>query len=312
MTRYIAYTFLFFTPAFCVSAFSPKSRTIMSSTTSSVDLLDSPASSSAIKPTTTTIREFSEQKVKVVRSYEYDMPLQYDNFRSHCVILFTGGNALIPADVYSDFTTELAQKNMTVYIPTNSFNAYEKLFETLANEHVSVSILTHSSSAIKGITLGEVHKISNVYCLDPVDSRVIEMAELKPNIEFRPSHLLPWNDKNPFDIKFLKKYPLNSIKNLVFIRAQKSYEWNLNPFAFQIPFIPVFAMNEFDFEMGDSVQFHEDTVTDFGHCDILNYPYANMMHESKISIGNAKRDVHTMKRYHQWIGDVIQKYLDSV
>ena len=53
-------------------------------------------------------------------------PIKSDRKESSCVIFFTGGNSIMPPDIYSDFLEKLASKNLAVYVPNLGYNKFEK------------------------------------------------------------------------------------------------------------------------------------------------------------------------------------------
>ena len=50
------------------------------------------------------------------------------------------------------------------------------------------------------------------------------------------------------------------------------------------------------------------TVKDYGHSDIINNPYRDIMHYSRISLGNSKRN--KIKKYHKFLSNVIKYFVN--
>ena len=55
-------------------------------------------------------------------------------------------------------------------------------------------------------------------------------------------------------------------------------------------FIPIFKLNINEMNV-DKNKIKCITVHKHGHCDIINNPYRNIMHYSRLSLGNNKRNI---------------------
>lgn len=182
------------------------------------------------------------------------------------VLFFTGGNSIMPVDIYSDFIGKL-KKDYDVTIIKNSISdksdaVIEQLFEQSGEKEIIA--IGHSSGCTT--LLNYCSKLKNVkkcILLDPVDNN------------------LNSNTKLNYD-------------NILQINAEKSYKWKTNkgleflknPLP-KIPFIPAF-------EMDTNKIFKDNNITkieikDYGHCDILDTAFSNIMHGS-LAEGNDDRD----------------------
>ena len=108
--------------------------------------------------------------------------------------------------------------------------------------------------------------------------------------------------KTPY---FKANQDINFLENILIINAEKSYKWNIIP-PF-IPFIPFFKISIDDLSINKN-KIKIININNFGHCDIINNPWRNIMHYSRISLGNNNRDNITINNYHK----LLHKYIISI
>ena len=204
------------------------------------------------------------------------------------VLFFTGGNSLMPNDIYSDFVSKLKDKYELINIKngmTQKNVVMEQLFEIAGEEEIIP--IGHSSGCTT--LLNYCSKLKNVnkcILLDPVDNNIKEDS-LKINF--------------------------NSILQ---INAEKSYKWIsddfniLNPSSMipQVPFIPAFRMDINKYIKLNDINVTKINVKDYGHCDILDTSFSNLMH-STIAKGNNDRD--SINEYKKLLVDLIDTYIKN-
>ena len=195
-------------------------------------------------------------------------------------LFYTGGSSFIPGELYHSLLQKIADKNITVNVVNKEIRDQYILLNAITNKKPT-TLVAHSSGAIDAlIACNYLDNVKNVILLDPVDTRFAV-------------------DKANKDKKIEPKYKVDDI---LFINAQKSYEWRV--FPFKIPFIPMFALKKDDVKF-DNKQFI--TAKEFGHCDVLDYPWGKIMHET-LSEGVADRDELKIDHYHDWLADVIYHF----
>ena len=207
-------------------------------------------------------------------------PIKCDRKEMSCVIYFTGGNALMPADIYSDFLEKLSSRNIAVYVPILGNCNYEKLLKKLRSEYKDLTFIGHSSGGTAAIKKAIGRKyIKNLILLDSVDTRLLDS-------NFRG-----------------KKYKLKNLRNLVFLNAEKTYKVSFDPFG--LPFIPFLSLNEMAFELCKYCKIKEFKALKYGHGDVLNLPFSNFLHNSRIAVGYKERKSEYLKSYYNWLSKVI-------
>ena len=191
-----------------------------------------------------------------------------------CIVFYTGGSNLMSTDLYSDFLSDI--KNIDIYkIPFNCNSKSDGFFSNLREKYSSITLIGHSSGCVRAINNCNKN-IDNLILLDPVKT--------------------PYWDKNK---------QLNYLDKIIIINAEKSYKWSyIPPF---VPFIPFFKINLNDLNI-DKNNVQIITVKDYGHSDIINNPYRDIMHYSRISLGNNKRN--QIRKYHKFLSNVIKYFIN--
>ena len=199
------------------------------------------------------------------------------------ILFFTGGNSFMPIDIYSDFISKLKNnydvsviKNSNSNFNKESSSIIEQLFDyTSENEIVPIG---HSSGCTT--LLNYCTKLKNVnkcILMDPVDNNL--------------------NKDNTYNFE-----------SILQINAQKSYRWKandnfpMNPIP-KVPFIPAFAMDTNKFKNLTKL-----TVSEYGHCDILDTAFSNVMHNT-FAEGNSNRN--SLVTYREFLVELIEKFINN-
>ena len=203
------------------------------------------------------------------------------------ILFFTGGNSLMPIDIYSDFISKL-KSNYDVSIikntypnNKNSLQLIEQLFEHSGEKEVIA--MGHSSGCTT--LLNYCSKLKNVnkcILLDPVNN----------------------NLKKDINVKFDKILQIN---------AEKSYKWKTNegldflknPIP-KVLFIPAFAIDIKKICTNSNITNIE--IKQYGHCDILDTAFSNIMHNS-FAEGNDDRN--SLNEYRLLLNELITLFIND-
>jgi hypothetical protein len=203
------------------------------------------------------------------------------------ILFFTGGNSLMPIDIYSDFISKL-KTNYDVSIikntyqnNKNSLQLIEQLFEYSGEKEIIP--IGHSSGCTT--LLNYCSKLKNVnkcILLDPVNNNI----------------------NKDVNIKFDKILQIN---------AEKSYKWKINegldffknPIP-KIPFIPVYRMDTKTLCKNSNIT--NIDIKEYGHCDILDTAFSNFMHNS-FAEGNDDRT--SINNYKTLLNELITIFLND-
>lgn len=209
-----------------------------------------------------------------------------NNFKQPKLIFFTGGNSLMPEDLYSSFIRKL-KNEYDVEVIKNKYNRKNdnKISVNLLSKLYEYSVggpiipIGHSSGCSTLINYcSRLNNIEKCILLDPV----------KNNIED--------NEIN-----------YDKFKSVLQINAEKSYKWKYNsgfdlfknPLP-KVPFIPAFNMESNKFKNITKID-----VLDYGHCDILDTAFSNIMHRS-FAEGNEDRE--SLDNYKNFLISLIDIY----
>ncbi len=203
-------------------------------------------------------------------------------------LFFSGGNSLMPKLIYGGFMEKLSEissvrpiENEVSYFPS------DKIVKQLLDNDVTESstfAISHSSGATTLLNHCSKFNINKVVLLDPVDNNKLVNKDFP---EF------------------------NKFTDVLVIKAEKSYKWSFDKLRknmllipnIKIPFIPLGKLDTNIFQNKTEI-----TLKDFGHCDILDQPYNNYMHES-FSEGNDNREL--LPVYKTQLVEIINLFINN-
>ena len=208
------------------------------------------------------------------------------NNNNVAILFFTGGSNFMSRSIYSTFLNKLNDKIPVYKLEFNKNNNYTKQINDLTLKYNNLIIAGHSSGCTTAINNCN-NNIKNMILLDPVKT---------PN--------------------YNKNIDLSYINNIFIINAGKSYEWS--PYPPFLPFIPIFKLEKHDIlnlvkntnninYVKSKIKFY--TFSKFGHADIINYPYRDLMHYSRIAKGYNKRNNENIEKYYDTIIKIIYYFL---
>ena len=232
-------------------------------------------------PSSGSVRKVSDTYFKI-----YEPPITEERFFSpnqqQC-LFFTGGGSEIPSEIYTSFLTKLSEKNLTVNVVNKDLKKSHILLQSITHNKPT-TVIAHSSGAIEALdACNYLENIKKVILLDPVDSRFFFNNEESEKI-IEP------------------KFP---IEDILFLNARKSYKWKW--FPPKVPFIPFFGLesSQVGFKNKQCI-----IAKEFGHSDVLDYPWGNLMHQT-FSEGLNNRDESKIDNYHEWLSTVISEYIST-
>lgn len=217
------------------------------------------------------------------------------------IIFFTGGNSLMPYEIYSRFVDKLRVENEVNIVknsvsinagllsPISFFGNFDK--DSSNSNYIYnqlLDIIDYGSYTGEVIALGHSSGCSTLvnYCsrfkninkcilIDPVNNNGDSLV--KP--EFN---------------------------NTLIIKADKSYKWKfegMNPIPKKAPFIPAFEMKEDLFKNAEVI-----TMEGYGHCDILDPLWSNVMHNS-VAEGADNRE--SIDKYKDTLVEEINNFINK-
>ena len=185
------------------------------------------------------------------------------NLNKPNIIFFTGGSNFMPKFLYNNFL-ENQEKNFNIF-KISLFSNYKKEINYIYNLNKETILLAHSSGCITALNNCPKY-IKKIILLDPV--------------------------KTP---KYIYDNDLNFLDKIIIIDADLSYKWSIYPPFF--PFIPFFSLSNKDLNI-NNFKIKRKNIKNYGHTDILDNPWRDIMHFSRISRGNPNRSIITFKNYY--------------
>ncbi len=213
--------------------------------------------------------------------YELDDVVKKD---TACVLFFTGLNSVIPGEIYDTFLSNLASEGVSSYIADANVDKTADLLDDLVESYANVTVVGHSSGSVNAIGLCTNNKdVKRLVLMDPVDNSFL------------------------VDRYRNKDLVLKHVEKVLFLNAAKSYEWNLSPTDFSVPFIPTFDIKPENLKLKRGVS---ETIeaTEFGHSDILDKTWSDFMHNT-ISRGSVDRDEEVLNEYKRWLSTTIKNFI---
>lgn len=213
-------------------------------------------------------------------------------------LFFSGGNSLMPNLIYGGFIEKLNEvanvkpiQNSVNYFPITNLINYNTQGDNIMTQLLDNDItnegtfaISHSSGATTLLNQCSKFNVDKVILLDPVDNNKLVN----------------------------KQFPdINKFKDVLVIKAEKSYKWSFDNIKknmlfipnVKIPFIPIGKLDTDVFQNKTEL-----TIKDFGHCDILDQPYNNYMHTS-FAEGNENREL--LPLYKTKLVEIINLFINN-
>ena len=222
-------------------------------------------------------------------SLQYSLP----QVKKPHILFFTGGNSLMPYEIYSQFIDKLKTSNEVIVIknkpPINTqINMFSPLnFIGTSSNNIEIDVTEQILDVFNSIYQNE-NKSTEIIALGHSSgcSTLVNYCSKFANIK-KCILIDPVNNNGDS----LKKPIFN---NTLIIKAEKSYKWTfegINPIPKKAPFIPAFEMKSDIF--GDNVELVK--MKDYGHCDILDPVWSNIMHNSFAEGNNDRESINLYK-----------------
>lgn len=195
-----------------------------------------------------------------------------------CIVLFTGGSNIMSTSIYTDFLSHIESDHKVVKMPyTFTSDMYKNTIGDLDKQYETITYLAHSSGATTAIN--QMHPyVNRLILLDPVAT---------PNIDYNIN--------------------LETLDSINIINADLSYRWSYKP-PF-LPFIPIFKLDPERLNIDNNL-ISIETIDSYGHSDLIDKPYRDIMHFTGISRGNPDRK-RAIYNYHNLLSRKINNIINQ-
>lgn len=198
---------------------------------------------------------------------------------STCIIFFGGGSNSISYRIYDSFLKKIQENKMSVYIPCFNYKHIPYLIHILQRQYKNVIMMGHSSGCSTVLNHCSEKAVKKVILLDPV--------------------------KTKFWGKLLFTLPF--VSSILIVQAMKAYKKTYNPPG--LPFIPsFFKITEDNLNLKGDCNIQLIQQNNYGHSDILNPPFSNIMHNSRITVGHENRTNENLNLYHNTLAEIFKEF----
>lgn len=206
---------------------------------------------------------------------------------STCVVFFTGGSSAMTPDIYETFLSTIVDRNLSVCVPSFRYPKLDLLMERLKQEFKEVVVAGHSSGCTVALNACARNRVKKVILMDPVNTR--------------------FNDTT-------RKFDIPNVGSILFLNAMKSYYTTFDPFG--LPFIPIgiarlsfLRITPYILDTNVGCRFTHIEYPNHGHCDILSPTWSNLMHDTRLAVGNRVRTLEMFRSYHN---DIASAWCDFI
>tara|TARA_Y100001980_G_C14503022_1_gene278831 strand:- start:510 stop:1142 length:633 start_codon:yes stop_codon:yes gene_type:complete len=198
------------------------------------------------------------------------------NIQKPALIFFTGGSNFMTERLYNDFFTVL-EKDFEIN-KLNFYKNYDKQIKDIYEKNKNLIICGHSSGCVTAINIidNNAKYVDELILLDPV--------------------------KTPT----FKKKNINMLKKVLIIDAELSYKWS-KQFPY-VPFIPFLKINNEDLNIRQN-KVKRILIKNYGHSDLIDNPWRDLMHNTRISKGNPNRSNNNIKKYYEKLNKIILDFI---
>lgn len=204
----------------------------------------------------------------------------------------TGNSAT--SGLYENFLNIMTKKSFDVYVPDNDL---QPILDDINNTECDITLIAHSSSAMSAISMtNAIESVKTLVLIDPLDVN---------NKDTRPPRTV---DYDVIDINGLskpakdnKEIQVDNLDKLLVINTKKSNDWSVVPFIFPIGML---ALKPNRLVLDENVTQEVVKADDFGHFDILDDRWSNMIHNT-LSRGCEDRDPAQLEIFRAWVSNKI-------
>lgn len=204
----------------------------------------------------------------------------------------TGNSAT--SGLYENFLNIMTKKSFDVYVPNNDL---QPILDDINNTECDITLIAHSSSAISAISMtNAIESVKTLVLIDPLDVN---------NKDTRPPRTVDYDvvDINGLSkpVKDNKEIHVDNLDNLLVINTKKSNDWSVVPFIFPVGML---ALKPNRLVLDENVTQEVVKADDFGHFDILDDRWSNMIHNT-LSRGCEDRDPAQLEIFRAWVSNKI-------
>ncbi len=204
----------------------------------------------------------------------------------------TGNSAT--AGLYDSFLNIMTKKSFDVYVPDNDLKL---ILDDINNTECDITLISHSSSAMSAISMtNAIESVKTLVLIDPLDVNNKDVTR-GPILDY------DIDDINGISkpVKDNKEIKVDNINKLLVINTKKSNDWSIVPFIFPVGML---ALKLNRIIVDENVTQEVVKADDFGHFDILDDRWSNMIHNT-LSRGCDERHPDQLELFRAWVSNKI-------
>ena len=215
-------------------------------------------------------------------------------------------NDQLPVDLTKEFKVKVEEEGINVFESTGNTDDDCNLINDILLKDENITLVSYSTGVNNMLkVVNTYHNIDNIVMIDPILlKKSKEKFILNENIEEYINDLLELNIYSMIKSIFSEKkkeclIDLPNVNNILYISSKKSSRWKI------IPPVPPIKRLFLDYNKIKNKKKTYITIPEFGHFDILDLKWSNMIHNSISRGSNNREDVD---KYHK----EIVKYLKDL
>ena len=223
---------------------------------------------------------------------KYDSKVEGSKKTAIFLPALTGNSAT--AGLYDSFLNIITKKSFDVYVPDSDL---QPILDDINNTECDITLIAHSSSALTAISMSNmIDSIKTLVLIDPLDVNN-KNNEKGRTVDYDVDDINSLSKPKKED----KKVEVTNLDKLLVVNTKKSNDWSVMPFIFPVGMLAL---------KPDRLVFDENVVQevikadDFGHFDILDDKWSNMIHNT-LSRGCDDRDPAQLELFRAWVGNKI-------
>jgi len=223
---------------------------------------------------------------------KYDSKVEGSKKTAIFLPALTGNSAT--AGLYDSFLNIMTKKSFDVYVPDTDL---EPILDDINNTECDITLIAHSSSALTAISMSNmVDSIKTLVLIDPLD--VNNKADKQGRtVDYDVDDINSLSKQKKED----KKVEVTNLDKLLVVNTKKSNDWSVMPFIFPVGML---ALKPERLVLDENVVQEVIKADDFGHFDILDDKWSNMIHNT-LSRGCDDRDPAQLELFRAWVGNKI-------
>lgn len=237
------------------------------------------------------------------------------------ILFYTGKlKTALPSDIYNSFLNKLSNKRK-IYIASSDLDKNIALVNEITSGE-KVTVISHSTSASDALELvkhmenaGEETEdnIENLILIDPIDHYYFKndfnmnqynVFKYLDKMEDMEEQISTFIEADKLNLVFKSIFKPGNHKNkkinkkTLVLKSSISNRWKIFP--------PIPPINKYSLNLNQLKNKKVKTVENFGHFDILDPTWSNMVHNT-FSRGASSREVSNLENYY----DILVEHIDE-